>query len=53
MELTISQDAYERRVKEKQAVVNKRIRPDDVDFLDALLSTNMTATPERQKLLRQ
>jgi len=51
MELTISQEAYERYQKKENPVSNKRLRPDNEDFFDALLSVDMTATPERQKTL--
>ena len=51
MKITISQEAYDKHRKKKQAVVNKRLRAKDKDILDALLSVNMTSTPERQKTL--
>ena len=51
MELIISQEAYERYLKKENAVINKRLRSDDEDFLDALLSVDMTSTPDRQKTL--
>jgi hypothetical protein len=51
MELIISQEAYERYLKKENAVINKRLRSDEEDFLDALLSVDMTSTPDRQKTL--
>jgi len=51
MNLTISQDAYERYLKKKEVIGNKRLRPENESFIDALLSVDMTATPERRETL--
>ena len=51
MELIISQEAYERYQKKENGVVNTRLRPDNEDFFDALMSVDMTATPERRETL--
>ena len=51
MELSISQEAYEKHQKKNITVTNKRLRADNEDFFDALLSVDMTATPERRETL--
>jgi len=51
MDLTISQEAYERYLKKKESIGNKRLRPENQTFIDALLSVDMTATPERRETL--
>jgi len=51
MDITISQEAYERYLNRKEAIGNKRLRPEDQTFIDALLSVDMTATPERRETL--
>jgi len=51
MDITISQEAYERYLKKKEAIGNKRLRPENQTFIDALLSVDMTATPERRETL--
>jgi len=49
--LSVSQAAYDRYLSKKNVVSNKRIRRDDETFLDALLSVDMTATPEGREIL--
>ena len=51
MDLTISREAYERYLKKKEVIGNKRLRPENENFIDALLSVDMTATPERRETL--
>jgi hypothetical protein len=51
MDLTISQEAYEEYLQKKEVISNTRIRPDNEDFFDALLSVDMTATPEGREIL--
>ena len=51
MNLTISQEAYDRYLKKKDVISNTRLRPDNEDFFDALLSADMAATPEGRKIL--
>ena len=51
MEITISQEAYKRYRQKKHTVSNSRLRADNEDFFDALLSVDMTATPERRATL--
>jgi hypothetical protein len=49
--LSVSQDAYDRYLSRKNVVSNKRVRPDNETFLDAMLSVDMTATPEGREIL--
>ena len=51
MDLAISQEAYEKYLNRKDAISNTRLRPDDEDFFDALMSVDMTATPEGREIL--
>jgi hypothetical protein len=51
VDLTISQRAYEEYLQKKEIISNTRIRPDNEDFYDALLSVDMTATPEGREIL--
>ena len=51
MKITISQEAYERYRQREHTVSNSRLRAKNEDFFDALLSVDMTATPERRATL--
>jgi len=51
LDLSISQAAYDRYLLKKNVTSNKRIRPDNETFLDAMLSVDMTATPEGREIL--
>jgi len=51
MDITISQEAYKRYLEKKEVIGNKRLRPENQTFIDALLSVDMTATPERRETL--
>jgi predicted HTH domain antitoxin len=46
MEFSITQDAYEKYLEKKDTISNSRLRPEGETFLDALMSVDMTATPE-------
>ena len=51
MDITISEEAYEKYRGKKDIISNIRLRPDNQDFFDALLSVDMTATPEGRDIL--
>ena len=51
MNLTISQEAYDRYLEKKILISNTRLRPDNEDFFDALMSVDITATPEGREIL--
>ena len=51
MDLTISQAAYEKYLNKKDVITNTRLRPENEDFFDALMSVDMTATPEGREIL--
>ena len=51
MDIVISKEAYEKYLGKKDIVSNARLRPDNEDFFDALLSVDMTATPEGRDIL--
>jgi len=49
--LSVSQAAYDRYLSKRNVASNKRVRPDNETFLDAMLSVDMTATPEGREIL--
>ncbi|MCL2808713.1 MAG: hypothetical protein FWD24_01465 [Treponema sp.] len=53
MNLLISDEAFENYIKrsENNYPQNSRIRPDNMDFFDALLSVDMAATSEGREIL--
>jgi len=51
LNITISDEAFNRYQKDEQTVINRRLRGKNEDFLDALLSVNMTATSGRRETL--
>ena len=51
MESSFSDEAWGRYLNREEPVSNRRLRPDGEDFLDALLSVDMTATPERREAM--
>ena len=48
--LGVSDGAYDRYVNKKEPVSNSRIRPDDQDIFDALLSVDMGRQERRESL---
>ena len=51
MDIEVSQEAYEKYRAKKDIISNTRLRPDNEDFFDALMSVDMTATPEGRNIL--
>jgi hypothetical protein len=51
MNLAVSPEAYNRYLLKNNIINNKRVRPDNETFLDAMLSVDMTATPEGRRIL--
>ena len=51
MDLAISQEAYEKYLNKKDIISNTRLRPENEDFYDAMMSVDMTATPEGREIL--
>jgi RNA polymerase primary sigma factor len=51
VEAAVSQEAYDRYLNKKNVVNNKRIRPDGETLIDALLSEDMSASPEGRDIL--
>ena len=49
--MVISQEAYDEYRQKKEAVSNTRLRPENQTFIDALQSTDMTATAEGVEIL--
>ena len=51
MDLVISQEAYEKYLNKKDTISNTRLRPENEDFFDAIMSVDMTATLEGREIL--
>ena len=51
MDLTISQESYDRYLERKEVINNERLRPGNENFFDALMSVDMAATPEGRGIL--
>ena len=51
MNFAISQEAYERYLQKKDTINNNRLRPENEIFIDALMSVDMTSTPEGREIL--
>jgi len=51
MSIEISQEAYEKYLLKKNLINNTRLRPENEDIFDALMSVDMTATPEGRDIL--
>ena len=51
MDLAISQEAYEKYLNKDDTISNTRIRPENETFIDAIMSADMTTTPEGREIL--
>ena len=51
IDLTISQSTYEKYLSRKHSISNDRLRPENQDFLDAIMSVDMSATSEGRDIL--
>jgi hypothetical protein len=51
MEINISQEAWDRYLNKEEVANNSRLRPENEDIFDAMLSVDMN-TPERQEMLK-
>jgi hypothetical protein len=51
MDVTVSKEAYEKYLHKKDSIGNTRLRPENETFFDAMMSVDMTATPEGRKIL--
>jgi len=51
MDITIDQKTYDEYLKEKNTIHNERIRPDDENFFDAILSIDMENDPDGKKII--
>jgi len=51
MDITISQEAYENYLQKRDNISNIRLRPENETFFDAIMSVDMTATPEGREIL--
>ena len=49
--MTISQAVYDKYLQRKHVINNDRLRPENQDFFDAIMSVDMTATPEGRNIL--
>jgi hypothetical protein len=51
MDFTIDQKSYDEYLIKKDSISNERIRPDDQNFFDALMSVDMKNDPEGKKII--
>jgi hypothetical protein len=51
MNLNISQEAYDKYLQKKDNISNVRLRPENETFIDAIMSADMTKTPEGREIL--
>jgi hypothetical protein len=51
MELNTSQESPRKYPVDKAVSSGSRLRPENEDFLDALMSVDMASTPERREVL--
>jgi hypothetical protein len=51
MDLTIDEKSYNEYLKKEDYISNERIRPDDQNFFDALLSVDMKNDPDGKRII--
>ena len=51
MDISISQESYEKYLQKQDAISNERIRPDDQNFFDALMSVDMKNDPDGKRVI--
>lgn len=51
MDLTIDQESYDNYLKKEDSISNERIRPDNQNFFDALLSIDMKNDPDGKRMI--
>ena len=51
MDLMIDQDTYNDYLNKEDYISNERIRPDNQDFFDALLSVDMKNDPDGKRVI--
>jgi len=51
MDFVIDQKSYEEYLEKKDYISNERIRPDDQNFFDALMTVDMKNDPDGKRLI--
>jgi len=51
MDFTINQDSYNEYLNKNNSISNERIRPDDQNFFDALMSVDMKNDPDGKQII--
>ena len=51
MDFVVDQKTYDEYISKKDSISNERIRPDDQNFFDALLSVDMKNDPDGKKII--
>jgi len=51
MDFTIEQDSYNEYLEKEDYISNERIRPDNQNFFDALLSVDMKNDPSGKRII--
>jgi hypothetical protein len=52
MDFTIDQNSYDEYLEKNDFISNERIRPDDQNFFDALLSVDMKNDPDGKRIIK-
>jgi hypothetical protein len=51
VDATISKESYDKYLQKRDNISNTRLRPENETFFDAMMSADMTTTPEGRKIL--
>ena len=51
MDFAIDQKSYNEYLSKKDSISNERIRPDDQNFFDALMSVDMKNDPDGKRII--
>ena len=51
MDIAIDQDAFDKYLAKTDTISNERIRPDNENFFDALLSVDMKNDPDGKRII--
>ena len=52
MDFSIDQNSYNEYLEKEDLISNERIRPDDQNFFDALLSVDMKNDPDGKRIIK-
>jgi hypothetical protein len=52
MDIAISDDTYQKYLQKNDVINNSRLRPENENFFDAMMTVDLNATPERREILK-